>query len=235
MARRELNAHDSAIWRTVWFNDLADRDRLSEAPAVPSVMAPSIGQGERILADGSFTLLEFGAAGDGTYLHKSGGGAFVMGSSGLVAASAAGMLAGAAGRAMGNSSRRKAAAQAAQPHWRQIDSGGFTVSQFGFYLHTMNGIHVWSWWSITSAELVGPGQVMIVGNSHRGAIRWILQSDWAELVFSMWARNRHPQHPQFVDGRWVPTGWIERVVDSNYDLPPVASGRWGRLIDPPMS
>lgn len=233
MARQDLSAHDSAIWRTVWFNDLIDRGRLADAPAVHSVMAPSIGEGERFLASGTFALLEFVSGGDGTYVHKSGGGMFVLGSAGLVAASAAGMMAGAAGRAIGNSSRRKAAAQAAQPQWRQVDSGGFDVSQFGFYLHTMRGIHSWSWWSITSAELVGPGQVMIVGDSDRGAIRWILLSDWAELVFTMWARARHPEHPQFVAGRWVPPGWIERASASDYDLPPVTGGRWGRLIDPP--
>lgn len=234
MTATPLSAHDSAIWRTVWINDLMDRDRLAEVPSVSTVMAPSIGEGERVVADGRFTLLDFIAGGDGSYVHKSGGGFIAMGRPAFIVGSAAGMALGAAARAAGNSNRRNAAWAAAQKQWRQIDVGGINISQFGFYLHTVNGIHVWNWWSISAAELVAPGQVSISGDSQNGAIRWIVQSEWAELIFTMWARARHPQHPQFLAGRWVPPGWADRVRASEYDLPHVSDGRWTHVVDGPQ-
>lgn len=42
---------------------------------------------------------------------------------------------------------------------------------------------------------MGSGQVMITGNSQNGLVQWLILSDWAELVFTMWCWVRHPRPP----------------------------------------
>lgn len=48
----ELTAHDSAIWRTVWINDLIDAGTFHTVPASPTTFAPYVGQSERVVAGG---------------------------------------------------------------------------------------------------------------------------------------------------------------------------------------
>ena len=45
---------------------------------------------------------------------------------------------------------------------------------------------------------------------------WIIQSDWAELLFVAWAVIRHRRHPQLVTGGWLPPGWVERATQYGY-------------------
>lgn len=228
-----LSPHDSAIWRTVWLNDLADAGLLKTAESIPTSFAPHLGVGERALAAGPVRQLEYMAAGDGSYTHESGGALFVTGSPRMLAASAGFTLAGAALRGRGNAKRRREAEQRAQQQWRQIDEGLLYVSQFGLYFHTPGGLFPWSWDSITSMQLVGPGQLLMSGHSQRGPVQWILQSDWAELAFTFWARSRHPEHPQFRSGTWVPPGWVQRVEASPWELPRLLGTHWRHLLPPP--
>lgn len=231
----DLTAHDSAIWRTLWINDLIDAGQFHTVPPSPTSFAPYLGQGERVVAAGPYTLYDFVAGGDGSYVHKSGGGGiFLSNNPGLMVAGAAFMAANAAGRAIGNASRKRDAEMRAQQQWRQVGGGILHVSQYGFYMHDMNGLHAWSWSPIRAAELVGPGKMVFAGNSDRGAVQWIVESDWAELIFTFWSRIQHPDHPQFRGGTWVPPGWVQRVEASAYDLPQLTSGRWTQLLPGPQ-
>lgn len=230
----ELSSSDVAIWRTVWINDRIDAGTFHTVEELPTSFAPHLGGGERVLAGGPFSLFAFAPGGDGTYLHKSGGGGFLISNRpGVMAAGASFMLAGAAARAVGNSRRRRQAELQAQAQWQQIDAGMVFVSQHGFYLQTPQGLHPWGWESLQAAELVGPGQTVLSGQSESGAVQWVLGSDWSELVFTLWARAHHPKHPQYLGGTWVPPGWVDRVRASGYGLPPLASGHWGHLLPPP--
>ncbi|MCF8569225.1 hypothetical protein L5G32_02950 [Gordonia sp. HY002] len=76
----------------------------------------------------------------------------------------------------------------------------------------------WDFGSIHSMTLVGPGQVQFAGQSVDGPIAWILESDWAELAFTIWARARHAQHPQFITAGWIPPGWHERAAHAGWQL-----------------
>lgn len=107
--------------------------------------------------------------------------------------------------------------------WTAIDVGQLTVSTIGFYLETDDAVNPWDYGSIVAAELAGPGRVYLTGTSQRGTVCWLLTSIWAELVFVLWARARHPQHPQLVKHDWIPDGWVERIAEAG--LSPAAAAR----------
>lgn len=208
-----LSSHDQAIGRTVLVNQACDAGQLHQVPPIATTFAPPLGPAERMLGAGPFQLLEFCAAGDGVY-ERNGGFFFGVGRLGLA------MTAGAmAASAIQNSKARRAAADAAQVRWRQVDQGWLTVSDLGFHFQTAHALLVWRHRDVLEASLTAPGQVMIAGNSDRGPVRWIIASDWAELLFTMWARMRHPQHPQFQGRTWIPGGWSDRVVQAGLPLP----------------
>ncbi|MCA0438311.1 MAG: hypothetical protein LCH98_17875 [Actinobacteria bacterium] len=212
--------HDAAIWKTLLVNELSDVNRFHEVETVPVLFAPQLAPDERFVAAGHFQLYDYGAVGDGTYERNSGF-FFAAGPAGLALTGGV-----AAARAIGNASRRSRAASDAIPRWKVIDQGQIWVSHLGFSMRGQQSFLVWDWPSILAVELIGPGRLCFDGESDRGRIRWILQSDWAELAFTLWARARHPQHPQFVGRTWIPPGWAERTIARGYALPPALSGRW---------
>ena len=95
--------------------------------------------------------------------------------------------------------------------------GTLWVSTHGFYLHTVNGLFPWPYDAIRSAMLVGPGSVHVQGSGDQGPTSWVLDLVWAELLLLMWARRRHPSHPQALGGAWIPPGWADRALASGYD------------------
>ncbi|QQS02190.1 MAG: hypothetical protein IPK37_07600 [Austwickia sp.] len=211
---------DAAIWRTLLVNELLDVGRFDQVETVPVVFAPQLAPDERFVGSGAYQLYDFGAVGDGTY-ERSTGFFFAGGPAGIALTGTV-----AAARAIGNASRRSRAAADAMPRWKVIDAGQLWVSQHGFTLRGRGGLQAWSWHAILAAELVGPGRVCFDADAHPQSVQWILQSDWAELVFTFWARDRHPQHPQFLGRTWIPPGWAERTVARGHALPPALSGRW---------
>lgn len=208
-----LSSHDQAIGRTVLVNQALDAGRLAEVGPIGTVFAPPFGPDELMLGAGPFQLLEFCAAGNGQY-ERNGGFFFATGRYGL--AMTAGVM---AAQAFQNSRARQAAADAAQQRWRQVEQGWLTVSDHGFHFQTPQGLLTWSYSDVMEASLTAPGQVMIAGQSTNGPVRWIVVSDWAELLFTLWARARHPRHPQFVGRTWIPAGWSERVLRAGMPLP----------------
>lgn len=177
---------------------------------------PSLGQHERLLVHGAFSLSDHQAAGDGTYMHDSGF-FFASGGAGLAVT---GVVAGA--RAIGNASRRARAAQDAVPRWIEIDRGSIIVGTHGFYLQSALGHREWGWDSITLADMVGPDHVHLVGVSTTGPVSWIVSSPWSPLLFALWCLARHPEHPRFVSGGWLPPGWWDRAIASGRRPAPVA-------------
>jgi hypothetical protein len=61
-------------------------------------------------------------------------------------------------------------------------------------------------------------------NGSHGPISWILESHWAELAFVLWAIVRNPQHPQIIDGSWLPQHWAQ-WAGPGYPPPQVANFR----------
>ena len=188
--------------------------RGDDLGAVPEVLAPfpmTMATDERVLATGPFTLFDFRALGDGSWQVNT---PFVFGTGAVGVGLVAGSL---IGGSIAKSRARNAAAAAAVPRWVPIDAGMLYASQYGFYLHTPQVLR-WSWSAITGAAVVAPGSVHITGDSRSGPISWIVQSDWAELLFALWAIAVHPRHPQFVTGDWLPREWLA-YARSQHHLP----------------
>lgn len=200
-------ARDAALWHTCDVLDALATDRVDLLAPVATTFPASIGAGERFLATAPYTLAEFFPLGDGSYRRVQGG---RMG--GLPAA-------------VGNARRRSAAAAAATPRWNPVESGWLFLSTHGFYL-AGSGIRPWPWTDVTAATMTAPGAVHLYGESAAGAVSWTVHSDYAELLFAVWARTRHPDHPQLAAAAWLPPDWSERaaahlgtVPDSLADLP----------------
>ncbi|WIX82014.1 hypothetical protein QRX50_15230 [Amycolatopsis carbonis] len=142
---------------------------------------------------------------------------FVFGTGALGVGLVAGSL---VGGAVAKSRARTAAAAAAVPRWVPVEQGTLYPSAHGFYLHTPR-VLAWNWPAITGATMVGPGMVHITGESKSGPISWLVQSDWAELVFVTWAFAVHPRHPQLVTGQWLPPGWVDHARFHQHPPDPV--------------
>lgn len=195
---------DSALWHTCEVAaDLMLDGCVTCRLEVLSPFPPSFSNDERVLASGVYQLHQHLAPGDGTYLRESGY-FFATGPLGLALTAAS-----LAGRAAGNRSRRLAAQAAATPRWVVTETGTLHVSTHGFYLHGPHGLAVWSWSGVSTASMVGPAAVHLLGTSTTGPVSWVVESDWSELLFLLWAATVHPRHPQLVAGGWLPPGWLE--------------------------
>ena len=204
--KSDISPHDSAVAFALYVNDLLDRDgttgdTIQWAAPFPGQLGPK----ETFLTQAPFQLREFTALQwrDGTSTAQSPGVAAILTGS---AADAVVM-----GQAVGTiiaSSRRR---DAETPQWRVIDSGLVYISILGFYMQTARSILPWPWESIQSGELVGPGMFKFSGESTSGAVTYIIESDMAELIFTLWSRIVHPVNPQFTSGAWIPTGWADHM------------------------
>lgn len=216
-----FSQHDSAIWRTVRINTAMDRNELHTLEHLGTPFAPSIAPGsEHMLVNGTYVLAVYRALGDGTYQHNN---SFFFATGTLGLALTAGM---AAGQAAGNSSRRNQAAMNAVPRWVVDDQGMVFVSDRGFYFQSQLGHREWNFDFIGEMELCGPALVRMVGQSTTGQVHFMIQSDWSELIFSLWARARHPHHAQFKGATWIPPGWRERAEAAGYGFTDEQLGRW---------
>ncbi|WP_409185179.1 hypothetical protein F9C11_13350 [Amycolatopsis sp. VS8301801F10] len=174
---------------------------------VEEVLAPFPGRnvaGERFWAAGSVVVSDYRALGDGSWSVST---PFVFGTGAVGAGLVAGSL---VGGAIARSRARQAAAAAAVPRWVPIEQGGIYLSPHGFHLYTPR-VLAWSWNSITGATMVAPAVAHVTGDSKNGPVSWLIQSEWAELLFVTWANAMHPRHPQLVTGQWLPPGWVEHA------------------------
>jgi hypothetical protein len=165
---------------------------------------PTNADDEKLWATGPFVLSDFRALGDGSWQVST---PVVFGTGAIGVGLVAGSL---VGGSIAKSRARRAAQAAAVPRWVPIEQGQLYLSQYGFYMHTPNVLR-WSWSEVTGASVVAPATVHFTGNSVDGPISWLLQSDWAELLFVTWALTIHPRHPQLLTGGWLPPGWLEHA------------------------
>lgn len=214
-----LSDHDVAIWHAVDSLQKVERGAADRLPLQQTTFAPQLGHGERVMAVASFNRLVYVSGGDGSYRHAGGGGFVAVGSGAMLGASLAASGLISMGTAVGNSRRRAAAQHAAQLQWRVVEQGHLYVSTHGFYLHTAYSLNPWPFDCVTSAEMVAPGCLLLAGNGAEGPVQWVINSIQAELLFTQWALRVHPSHPQLVSHSWLPAGWIERVQQSQFDLP----------------
>lgn len=202
---------DTCLWHTLDILAAVVTGRPERRSAVLTTFPPRLGADERLLVEGPMTLHGLTTLGDGTYQHST---TLLTGTGRVGVGLAVGSL---AASAIGNASRRRAAAAAATPMWRPIDRGGLVVSTDGFYLHTAQGLFAWPWASVASAAVTGRRQVHVQGTAAHGRdVSWVLESCWSEVLFAVWALACHRTHPQLVDGTWLPPGWVDHARAHGY-------------------
>lgn len=212
---RAWGAADAALWHTLSIvASIENREVPEQRASTFFALQPN----ELAFAAGPFAIDSLRAAGDGSYVQNS---SFVFGTGVLGAAMTLGTLAANAGS---NAARRNRAIQDAQVMWRPDSNGLITVTNQGFYIQTHSGHFRWSWSAIKLAQMSSFSVLVFQGESARGPVTWRLTSDWAELIFALWALMVHPSHPQFVDGSWVPDNWIRWATDLGYPIPSGPSG-----------
>lgn len=190
---------DERLWTTAEIGTRIAQRSLQNQPGITTSFQTTIlGGGEAVYAHAPMRLLEYSGLGDGSY----GPPIYRPTLPGQPAMSGV-----ATGIAMYNIERARAEALA-EPRWHQIDIGGVFVGRRGFYLQTPYSLHSWAWGSVSSADLVGPGQVQLRGTSTKGPILWILQSDVAEMLFLLWASTNAPRHRQLESVAWLPGQWF---------------------------
>lgn len=221
-SRRAWLPADTTLWHTCRI--VSELLAGTEPAPVPTVFAPD--PGERIWAAGSLAVDSFTTVGDGSYLHQGTTAVFGYGKTG-VALTAASVIGG----AIGNARRRHAAEHAATPAWHRIIGGSVFVSNHGFRIQDQSGLFAWNWESIDAMEIGAYNLVGLQGRSADGHVTWRLISEWSELIFVLWAMNRHPQHPQLRNGGWLPEGWIRWATEQGYP-PPIPSAP---VIPPPTT
>lgn len=193
---------DEHLWHTC--DILADlvSGRLQRRPRLATYarLAPN----ERVLAVGPAQRLTWRARGNGSYQHTNvvavGRPSFVIGS----------ML----GSALGNASRRRAAAAAAQPRWVLDGSGELTVTDQGAYFgHPRAPVSLY-WTGVTdSIDLVGPEDFQIALRTNQGGHCTLrFHTPWASLLFVLAARARFTAHPRLLHRGWLPADFENRCA-----------------------
>jgi hypothetical protein len=201
---------DAALWHTIAIAQDVAAGRVPQQ-RVPTVFP--LRQHEVAFAQGPVRVDEWRAAGDGSYSQSS---TFMFGTGAVGVGLGVGTL---VGSAIGNARRRSQAEWDATPMFRPVLHGTITVTSQGFHLVDGFGTHTWGWQDLTMAQMADRTVVNVHGASDRGPVNWMICSDWAELVFVLWATFRHPQHPQFTSTAWVPAGWPERAAQHGFPLP----------------
>lgn len=204
---------DSALWHTL---DIVSTIQQRNIPRQRVATVFPLKENEIALTSGNFNIDSMRAIGDGSYVHNS---SFVFGTGLIGAALTVGTL---TASAAGNASRRAAAAADAQVTWRPAFQGMLTVTNRGFYLQTPEGLFWWNWESITLLEIQNFSVLVMQGQGDSGPVTWRIWSDWAELIFALWALHVHPNHPQFLAGSWVPPNWVEWAATQGYPVHPNA-------------
>lgn len=209
---------DSALWHTARLLAAVESGEGTGAVADQGIRTLfPLEDGEVALAQGTYTLDSLRAIGDGSY-QRTGSFAFGIGVIGL--AVTAGTLAANASR---NNSARAQAMADAQVAWRPDHAGMLTVTDRGFIIVTAAGTFRWDWGSVDLMQVVAFNTVVLQGRSDRGPVTWRIYSHWSELLFVLWARARHPGHPQLAGRAWLPERWEAWAAWVGHPLPAVPS------------
>lgn len=214
--------HDEALLHTCRLaNLMITRGDPSQVPEVLAPFRPDV-VGERLWASGPFSLWDWRPLGDGSWEKPRWSKAeLVIGLTNFAPVTAVSRFV----------KIKRAADQAAEDavaRWVQIASGTLYTSTYRFYFYTFTPqpqIYPWHWEDVTSAELLGPRSLRFTATSEVGPVTWMLESDWAELVFVTWALTMHPKHPQLASGSWLPPGWIQHARSWHRQVPGIDSRR----------
>lgn len=186
-------------------------------PAIRAQTMFAMKPGSAAFVSGPTRVDELRAAGDGSY-SRSGG--FVFGTGTLGMALVAGSL---IGNAVSNNRARNQAMANAQVTFRHQFDGTLFACNDGWIFHTAQGVYNWDFGSVGAMQVIAPNTVLMQGQSDRGPLTWRIISPYAELIFVLWALERHPQHPQLVDGSWLSSEWIAFARSHGRD-PRIPSG-----------
>jgi hypothetical protein len=191
---------DMLVWSCRVAADVQAGRPREQLPRLSAPFPPVFDADEQVVAIGPFQLSDYRALGDGSWSVP---GYVAVGSPGFMVGTVVGHL-------LVKRRARAEAAAAAVPRWVPIGHGTLFVTLHGWHMYTPTLLS-WSWAGMTAAAMVGPGAMHLSGDSDHGPVSWVLHSDWAELVFALWALVRCPQHPQLITGEWLPPGWVERA------------------------
>ncbi|MFG2720094.1 hypothetical protein ACGFW5_17630 [Streptomyces sp. NPDC048416] len=203
---------DEHLWHSCdIIADLAE-GRMQQRPLVATVAR--LGPGERALAVGPAQRSTWRAVGDGRYTHQSvvafGNPAFVIGSL--------------ATSAIGNSARRRAAAQNAQPRWVMDGAGDITVTtRKVFFGHPYCPLDL-SWGGLDTIDLIAPDVFQTsFHNTNNGEHTTVqLRTPWASLLFVLAAVTAFPAHPRLLGRSWLPPDFERRCADRGRPCRPAA-------------
>lgn len=198
---------DSALWVTCRIVAETMRGNIPEDRVATYF---PLEHGESAFVSGEGTIDEFRSAGDGRYRTQT---TLVAGSGTFGLALGAASL---AATVIGNAQRRAQAEADARVTWRPAYSGMLVVSDRAFYLQSAAGLLRWDWNSIDLMAIAQYNCAILQGRTPAGPATWRLSGPWTELAFALWALTRHPGHPQFRDGSWLPAGWIPWATAQGY-------------------
>ena len=84
--------------------------------------------------------------------------------------------------------------------------------RIGYYLANSGSLLPFAYQANIGAAIVRPGQVQVdVALADDSQQRFAITSDWAELIFVMWALQYCPNHPQLQNLGWLPQEFLDRV------------------------
>ncbi|MER5520398.1 hypothetical protein ABT075_20750 [Streptomyces sp. NPDC002677] len=191
--------------------DLIER-RIDRRPLVATVAR--LEPGDRALAVGPAQRLTWRAVGDGRYAQQNvvafGSPAFVIGSM--------------VGSAIGNSARRRAAADDAQPRWVADGSGDITVTTRKVYFgHPQCPLDL-AWGGLDTVDLVAPDifqtSFQNINNGRYTTVQ--LRTPWASLLFVLAAITAFPAHPRLLGRGWLPPDFESRCTQIGRPCRPAA-------------
>ncbi|CCM63033.1 hypothetical protein BN381_150146 [Candidatus Microthrix parvicella RN1] len=102
--------------------------------------------------------------------------------------------------------------EARRQRWRPQDAGEIYVSTKAYYLRPKGAPApiCFGFDRVVETAIVAPGLIETSLNfDDGGTYKFQVQSDWAELVFWMWAGVFAPHHPDC--SNWTPPGWGARA------------------------
>jgi hypothetical protein len=205
---------DEYLWVTCdIIADLAE-GRLGQRKPVATTTRLALG--ERALAIGPAHRLTWRALGDGRYYHEN---VVAFGSPAYV-------LGGLAASAIGNSSRRRAAAKDAQPRWVMDGSAEVTITTHKIYFgHARNSLNL-GWDGLDEIDLVAPEvfQTSFRDINNKGQRTTVqLHTPWASLLFVLGAVTGFPSHPRLLERGWLPPDFEQRCLQMGRPCRPAAN------------
>ena len=211
-------ARDSVLYATCEIFVAAVNGRLKERSIPAHTFAPQFSLDEQVLAAGEYDLAWWGAVGNGSYERHT----FIAGGSGALGVGLLGATA--LGSAIGNASRRNQAALDSTGMWRLVERGIVNISDRGVYLQSPVSFRPFAWSHIMQADLAAQTVLQFVVQTSSGVEHLALTSDWAELVFVLWALAVHRNHPRLVTTSWIDPEFFDKCRDHGYAPPRPALG-----------